>query len=594
TLRVNAQLTITSLVPHLAQLEEPYHYPVTIFQPGKPRDHFFTLTRSPDEMHVDAKGVIEWTPSSAQIDTQYFQVRVSDGTAEDVQDGWVYVNVPPRMVGVPPRAVTVGTGDTLRVSFEGEDQNEGQILTWSVVQGPLTMTIDSAGNLTWPTTLQDLDVSRYIVELSDGIGSVRFKGIVFVNSPIRITSVNPPDTATVGQAYIYTVRTRDENRSALLKFRHPTVAADIARTTAYQVDVQDDKFRRDLPRYLAQFRQQKNIYINKPPRPEEGDVAQAARIDLKQHVKQIFVENDQLVLVISNPQQGMVDLEDVLWELFQGGRGVMPQYTAQVVPYVYFSLQAFPDGMTVSDEGDITWTPTPSQAGEHQIRLMVSDGYTRDEQTYTIYANYPPAIISQADTLTLIGNRYSYQVRVDDKNEEAQLAYRLIKSPDGMEIDPNGLVIWVPALEQINWQQFEVEVSDGHSTDRQATTIFVNIAPRIISQPRVVALNSFEYTYRVVAEDLNRDAMRYKALKLPRYSDFDARTGLFRWRPRSLQKGPNDIAFEVTDTHGAVTIHEFQVHVFEDPSRRQFLFTGWPLLLAFVGVIFVLGITVSG
>ncbi|MCH7858967.1 MAG: hypothetical protein IID14_04615, partial [Candidatus Marinimicrobia bacterium] len=144
------------------------------------------------------------------------------------------------------------------------------------------------------------------------------------------------------------------------------------------------------------------------------------------------------------------------------------------------------------------------------------------------------------------------------------------------------------------WQQFEVEVSDGHSADRQATTIFVNIAPRIISQPRVVALNSFEYTYRVVAEDLNRDAMRYKALKLPRYSDFDARTGLFRWRPRSLQKGPNDIAFEVTDAHGAVTIHEFQVHVFEDPSRRQFLFTGWPLLLAFVGVIFVLGITVSG
>ncbi len=593
-LNVNAQLTITSVVPHLAQLEEPYRYPVTIFQPGKPRDHLFTLTRSPDDMRIDAKGVIEWTPSSTQMDTQYFQVRISDGTAEDVQDGWIYVNVPPRMVVAPPRAVTVGTGDTLRLSFEGEDQNEDQTLEWNVVQGPVTMTIDSAGNLTWPTTLQDLDAYRFVVELTDGLAAVPFRGIAFVNDPIRITSVIPPDTATVGQPYSYTVDIRDVNRSALLKFRRPTVAANIARTTTYQIDVQDDKFRRDLPRYLAQFRQQKNIYINKPPRPEEGEVAQAARIDLRQHVKQIFVEDDQLVLVISSPQQGMVDLEDVLWELFQGGRGVMPQYTAQVVPYVYFSLQAFPDGMTVSDEGVITWTPTPSQAGEHQVRLMVSDGFTRDEQAYTIYANYPPAIISQADTLALIGNRYSYQVRVDDKNEDAQLTYRLIKSPEGMEVDHTGLVTWAPALEQINWREYEVEVSDGHSVDRQVITIFVNIAPRIISQPKAVALNSFEYTYRVVAEDLNRDAMRYRAVRLPRYSDFDARTGLFKWRPRGLQKGPNDIAFEVTDAHGAVTVHAFQVHVFEDPSRRQFLFTGWPLLLAFVGVIFVLGITVSG
>jgi hypothetical protein len=336
------------------------------------------------------------------------------------------------------------------------------------------------------------------------------------------------------------------------------------------------------------------VFINKPQRPESGAVAEAARIDLKQHVKYLFEEDGRLVVVITNPEQGLIQLDDVLWELFQGGRGIMPKYEVERIPFVHYSLRDFPDGMKVSPDGQITWTPTPSQSGYHQVRLTVSDGYTRDEQVYQIYANYSPAIISQADTLATVDQRYIYRVQVDDKNEDAQLTYRLGKHPEGMQVDSKGVVTWIPSVEQLNWQEFIVEVSDGHAWDRQATTLFVNMLPRLISQPKPVALNNFEYSYRLVAEDLNRDPIHYKASKLPRYSDFDPRTGLFRWRPRDLQKGPNDVVFEITDSHGGVTIHEFQIHVFEDPSRRRFLFTGWPLLLAFVGVIFVLGVAVGG
>ncbi|MFB0515428.1 MAG: FG-GAP-like repeat-containing protein [Candidatus Neomarinimicrobiota bacterium] len=593
TLNVNAQLTITSTVPHIAHLQEPYQYQVTVFQPGSKKEHVSALTREPDGMRIDQEGLISWTPTPAQIDTQYFQVRITDGTAEDVQDGWVYVNARPKFINAPPQAVAIPAGDTLRLSFEGRDSNPSQALHWSLAGGPVSMTIDSAGNLTWPTTLQDLDAARYVVELSDGIDQTQFKGIAFVNSPISITST-PPDSAVVGQTYRYPITTRDENQSCLLKFRRPTVVTDLSRTVAYEVEIQDDKFKLDLPRYLTQFKELKNIFLKKPRRPEAGEVAEAARIDLKQQVKHIFIEGDRLVLVINNPEYGVIELEDVLWEFFQGGRGIMPKYDAERVPFVHCSLRNFPDGMMVDADGLLTWTPTPAQAGYHQVRLMVSDGYTRDEQAFQVYANYPPAIVSQADTLALVDQRYIYRVRVDDKNEDARLAYHLPKHPEGMQVDAKGVVTWIPSVEQINWQEFELEVTDGHASDRQATTVFVNMPPRIISQPKPVALNNFEYNYRVVAEDLNRDPIRYQATKLPRYSDFDPRTGLFKWRPRSIQKGPNDVAFEITDSHGGVTIHEFQIHVFEDPSQRRFLFTGWPLLLAFVGVIFVVGIAVGG
>ncbi|UCH62118.1 MAG: VCBS repeat-containing protein [Fidelibacterota bacterium] len=592
TLNVNAKLTIISTVPHVAHVQKPYSYQVTVFQPGSKKDQVFSLLQTPDGMSIGPSGLISWTPTPAQIDTQYFQVQVTDGTAEDIQDGWVYVNAQPRLVDAPPLAVTILAGDTLRLSFEGRDSNPHDYLQWNLVSGPVVMTIDSAGDLTWPTTFQDLDAARYVMELTDGIDRTLFRGIVFVNAPISIISM-ALDSAVIGQTYRYQVETRDDNQSSLLKFRRPTVVTDISNTVAFEVSLQDDKFKRDLPRYLAQFRDLKNIFINKPRKPPAGEVAEAARIDLKQHVKHIFLEGDRLILVIDSPEQGLIELEDVLWELFQGGRGIMPKYTAKRVPFVHYSLREFPDGMTVDDDGLITWIPTFNQAGYHQVRLSASDGFSRDEQSFRIYANYPPVIISQADTMALAEQRYVYRVNVDDRNEDAQLTYQLTKQPGGMKVDSRGVVTWIPSLEQLNWQEFEIEVSDGHTVDRQATTVFVNMPPRIISQPKPVALNNFEYNYRVVAEDLNRDAIRYEATKLPRYSDFDPRTGLFKWRPRSVQKGPNDVAFEITDAHGGVTMHEFQVHVFEDPSRRRFLFTGWPLLLAFAGMIFVLGFALS-
>ena len=45
------------------------------------------------------------------------------------------------------------------------------------------------------------------------------------------------------------------------------------------------------------------------------------------------------------------------------------------------------------------------------------------------------------------------------------------------------------------------------------------------------------------------------------------------------------------DEHGATTAHEFQIHVFHDPSSKQLVNTGWPLMLTFVGVVFAWGMS---
>jgi hypothetical protein len=51
----------------------------------------------------------------------------------------------------------------------------------------------------------------------------------------------------------------------------------------------------------------------------------------------------------------------------------------------------------------------------------------------------------------------------------------------------------------------------------------------------------------------------------------------------------NDFILMAVDEHGATSTHEFQVHIFHDPSSRQLVNTGWPLMLTFVGVVFAWG-----
>ncbi|MCK5330422.1 MAG: hypothetical protein KAK01_03365, partial [Candidatus Marinimicrobia bacterium] len=165
----------------------------------------------------------------------------------------------------------------------------------------------------------------------------------------------------------------------------------------------------------------------------------------------------------------------------------------------------------------------------------------------------------------------------------------LHKAPTGLQMSRSGRVVWKPKPSQINLHKFTVQVSDGYREDIQTNQVFVNINPNILSTPKPVALVGYEYRYKMVVEDLNKDRITFRPLRLPKYAHFNPKTGQLSWKPRSGQKGPNDVIIMVVDERGAATSHDFQIHVFEDPSNRHFVNTGWPLLLTFVGVMFAWG-----
>lgn len=585
------QVVITSIPETEAAVEERYEYQVEVQIPeDKAGELKYTLVQAPYGMMVDNTGLITWEPQVTQIDTQRFVIAANHGIAADTQHVALFVNHPPVIVSTPEPMTLVSLGDTLEFQFEVDDPNEFDVIRYKPITIPGGMRIDpSTGRLLWVPSEENLDFSTAEIEITDGRVVIEKSFSFFVNATLRITS-EPPLLGTVGKTFSYPIKTSDLNRGSLMTFDHITSVYDVENTKVYSVVIEDEVFRENIQRYIGDFKARKSILIEIEEKGADGEDA-VARLNLKRFVEDLFYEDDQLTLISKRVGGRWIKVKDILWHFFEGNKGKPPKVTVERVPLIRYTLLDFPDGMFIDEiKGTISWTPTTKQYDSHTVTFMVSDGYTKDEQSFDLYINHPPTIISTPPKLARVDQLYKYQVVVEDKNSDKELAYELLKAPKGMQITRDGRISWVPTPTQINSRLFSVKITDGYAQDIQETNLFVNMPPAVISKPKPVALTNFEYRYRMAVEDLNGDKVKLRPIKLPKGARFDEKTGVLKWKPHMNQQGVNDFVLSAVDERGAATSHEFEVHVFQDPSAQQFVSTSWPILLAFVGAMFAVGV----
>jgi len=460
-------------------------------------------------------------------------------------------------------------------------------LVYTAHELPQGMRMDPhTGRLRWEPTMNELDFHTLKIEVSDGHESRMLESDFFVNAPIQIVSV-PTMSATVGDEYAYRIMVNDKNKGSLLPFNRVVKVENVSAIRMYSINITDDVALANVDRYLGDWHNADAIYYVDSKYPADSLVS---RLNMKKYAHSVFFEDDRLWVLLETIDGRTIKIKDFLWEFFHGGKGKPPRVVVERVNHVKFSLLDFPEGMVVDGaSGTLRWTPSVEQTDAHRITAVVSDGYTKDEQTFEIYANHLPTIVSNPPHMGLVGELFKYQVRVDDKNENSQLEYTLMKGPHGMQMDRHGKILWVPKAAQINNNSFEVAVSDGYGTDVQMGKVFVNNAPTVISNPKPVGLTGHSWRYKMTTQDLNGDKVAYRAVRLPKYARFNKKKATVEWTPRKNQMGMNDFILMAVDEHGATTTHEFQVHVFHDPSSQQLVNTGWPLMLTFVGVVFAWG-----
>ena len=238
-----------------------------------------------------------------------------------------------------------------------------------------------------------------------------------------------------------------------------------------------------------------------------------------------------------------------------------------------YSLSDHPDGMIISDSGLITWTPTEGILTSGEVTLTVDDGDLSATELFEITVlavNDPPVIVSSASVTATEDIEYTYQVQVEDPDDSI-FNYTLVQSPEGMVVDGDGLLTWIPlegiltsglvtlsvedSFSEITYEQFVIEVTA------------INDAPLIVSEAIDMVYLDYDYSYQLTIEDPDDDVFDYNLQNAPvgmTISD----SGLINWTPEVVGTyGPITVSVSDGGEDGAsVAIQEFSIEV-------QYLYT---------------------
>ncbi|MCA2837876.1 MAG: putative Ig domain-containing protein, partial [Microcystis sp. M078S1] len=257
-----------------------------------------------------------------------------------------------------------------------------------------------------------------------------------------------------------------------------------------------------------------------------------------------------------------------------------------------YSLLNQPEGMAVDAEtGSLIWQPKQSQIGNNRVVLRVSDGKggiaTQEFFLNTKGINTPPQIISSPNTVTLINNTYSYEVRATDFDNDT-LTYSLINPPEGMTINTNtGLIAYTPT--NLGKQTVEIKVSDGfggtntQSYQLQVLATLDNNLPSITSTPKIIIGAGGLYQYDVEANDPENTAISYNLTVKPNGMTIDTNTGLITWQTQNTTNGDFQVTVTATDADGGIAYQNYYIRV--TPNQAPII-SSQPLELAQLGVTY--------
>ncbi|MGK7884827.1 MAG: putative Ig domain-containing protein, partial [Crocosphaera sp.] len=529
----------------------------------------------PDTLDIDERGQYEFTglapgtytvgivvPSNREQtypnSPSSFNVNVSFGDTINKPFGTVSTDIPP--LNIDPTITSdvpddLMVGQTLLHKITAIDENNDPI-TFTLSLKPDGMAIDpNTGILIWNPTAAQVGEHQVFVKVSDDEGGFDLQGFTIVvtseNTAPVITST-PVTTAGSNSPYQYQIQAQDDQTEGL----------------TFILDNAPDGMSVDGTTGLLTWQ---------PTENQEGTHNVTLRVEdeLGANTTQNFT-----IKVISDRQNDAPILTSTPGGEIKLGRPYLYQIKADDPngdPLTY-TLETAPEGMNISDEGLIYWTPTPTQLGEHKVILHIADGQggiTQLDFTLVVvsqnqYQNQNPLIDTTPNSFNAtVGQTYEYNPTASDSDGH-QLQWQLINAPDGMSVNSDtGTLRWIPTSEQLGTHDVELQVMDSYGAFRNQTFTLtvrgVNVAPTVTSRPNPVAQVDQLYQYQITASDTEGQSLTYLLQNSPDGLIINPQTGLIQWIPQTTQQGNHTLTVVIEDDDGATTNQTFTLTV-EPPS----------------------------
>ncbi|GAB5404689.1 MAG: hypothetical protein Aurels2KO_29200 [Aureliella sp.] len=405
----------------------------------------WSLDSAPDGVTLDANNTLRWTPSSDQLGEHTVELTAStfEGTSEQhsvaVEVVGRAVNRPPTIHSEPLYSATVDRAFEYDIEADDDDLD---VLAYALLDSPSGMSIHpDHGTLRWTPADDQRGEHSVQVQVTDPDGTTDTQSFEVTVSrfggPPRITSIAPVEAA-VGQGYLYSVEAVDSEGDPLT---YSLLTAPEGMTI-----VEDTGEVSWTPGATQLGEQDVVIQVSDGV---GGTTTQAFRIAVA---------------------EGLANLPPTITTTAPRFAAVGSTYSYRVAAIdpenttVEYTLAAGPDGMTVEPEsGNVAWTPTAEQVGQHVVTLLATDsGGASAVESFLIDVlaeNSIPAILATPPSAATAGAGFVFDIQARDADLDP-LTFELTTAPEGASIDPFGALHWTPSDEQIGNHDFEVRVSD--------------------------------------------------------------------------------------------------------------------------------------
>lgn len=512
-------------------------------------------------------GVLSWNPS--WIGSVDIEITAIDADGQSATQAFTLEVIPTGQPNRPPEITSSPLGPAVRnlpyrYPVIATDP-DGDPLTYALDPDSIARgsAIDSAGILTWTPTAKGS--FPFTLTVSDPLGasvSQSFTLPVLANAPPRITST-PPTRIEFGQFLSYNVTAIDPNPGDTVRFSAaPREGLSIDPTSGLLTWT---------PTTPGSF------FLSVLATDNHG-----ARDQQTFDVLVIDPGNNQPPQITGTPRSRIQLGSEYLWQI--------PATDPDADPLT-FSLVSGPNGLTVTVDGILRWTPSSEQVttgGQpHAVTVLVSDGRGgSDSATWLVHvahsaSNAAPSITSvqvrgidyplgsnnptpAALQHAVAGRPYQALFSATDPDGDT-LVWSLVDAPAGVRIDARGLVDYRPTLSDVGSKTITVQATDtSGASDRfnySLRTRSGNSPALIAGNPPVHHRRGTLYQTTFTATDADGDAVFFRFVPgQPNHgATLDETTGTLTWTPDT--DGTYRFNVSVADPLGAGTQMVFDVRI---------------------------------